>query len=441
MKINKYSIMKNMALVFIMIIVVPTFLACSKDKSIVLNNDVKTNSKSQQDSIKVNQSFININSNKGEMFIPCFWKDNKLLGVLETPKRIDIDMPYSDKFYSININENSLDKTNQESYSCAVDSIKGPALDEKEKLYYYDFTEDKSKRFYIKGYNEGLDENYKATNGNMYNVDGNNRFLTYHTYRINYRTNKQIGTISLFDLKTNKLYKNNNIGDINISIVGYCKFLKKFIVFDNKGEIFKVNFNGQNLEIEKICKIDISDFRSNNMDISDFQLNNMDINAKIQNDNIYIINFDGNKLLKYNIKTKESKVLLDKRKEGIKMLDYFPKQNVLVLEKENEVKDNNIKTKMYSDIYLAEIKNDELNIFYRNSYKNIAEKYKKEMYEKLLNSNKKEDLIKMNHAFITNINDKGDKLSIIVNIEVGNKKNKNILERSQVVDYYNIKRN
>ncbi|GAA0737226.1 hypothetical protein [Clostridium oceanicum] len=458
MKINKYSTIKKIASILTMFIVVTTFFGCSKVKSVVLQSNVKKANKSFEGNIKVNEDFIYIPKNKNEMcFEPSFWQNGKLFGTLtkssirDKELSIIIDKYIPKYFHALDINKKLLNETKKKAFAASHYGLKeiSRLSFEKGNFYYNDFSKEKSQQILLGKVSDLEDlSNDSPKNipfGDEYIVDGNDKFATFYRYTKIIKNNICTGTVGfirLLDLETKKLYKNDNIGDIEIIKVLYVKDLKKFMAIDKKGICYEIKFKGNSLKLEKFSQIDTGDLtlqqpcngvagRCNGSEIYFMSKNDIGKNKLIKN-----------RLIKYNFKTKKTDFILNMdENDKTRVLDYFPKQNILILEKTDIPKEGVLKGP--SEIYLAEIKNGKANIFYKSKYKNEEKKYSKSLFEKLNTSGKEvsKNYIKSNDlCMYATINDKGDKLAIIRNINILKKYVPEEHIKGQVIDYYDIKR-
>ncbi|GAA0737211.1 hypothetical protein [Clostridium oceanicum] len=447
MKTNKCFIVKKIVLIFIIFISITTFFGCSKGKSIVLQDDVKKINKSFEGNIKVNEKFIYTDEiKKGSIFSPSFWKNDKLFGRLsyDSNKKEKLGLEtkkyISKYFHALDVNKKVLKKTQNKTFGAHYDLKEIVPLPLEDgslncNLYYNDFSKEKSQHIFLGKLNDS-DESGNNGGGGICMVDGNDQFATTYTYNCD----KKIGGIKLIDLRSRKSYKNNNIENIEIIKVLYVKDLKKFMAIDRKGTCYEIMFKGNSLELKEFSKIDTGDLTLQ------YPLNGV---LGICDDSaIYYMCSNGigknklikNRLIKYDFKTKKTDFILNTdEKDKTRVLMYFPKQNILILEKPDISKDG-LEKKGPSEIYLAEIKGGKVNIFYKSKYKSEEKKCSHELFEKLGNNIKNKNCRKRNDINIVPfINEKGNKLAITRNIEIIDENIPKIIER-QVIDYYDIKR-
>ncbi|GAA0737216.1 hypothetical protein [Clostridium oceanicum] len=447
MKRNGCFIIKKIVSIFIIFISITTFFGCTKGKSIVLQDDVKKISKFFKTNIKVDEKFIYITkNNKGRWFEPSFWKNDKLFGTLTySPERLkELGMEkYTPKYFHVlDVNKKLLKETRNNAFAFVHDGLKeiSPLPLEKRNLYYNDFSKEKSRHIFLGKMNDFRNPLDKSSFGPITMVDGNYNFGCVYGYG----DSKKMGDIKIIDLKTKKIYKNNNIGNVEIIKVLYVKALKKFMTIDKKGICYEIMFKGNSLELKEYSQIDMGDLS--------FEVPYYSVLGKCNDSEIYFISrnkigknkFIKKRLIKYDFKTKKTDFILNTNKnDNTRVLDYFPKQNILILEKASISKKNGMK-KQCSDIYLAEIKKDKVNIFYKSKYKNQVNKYSESLFKELSNKSKKENFSENHEKNSDNqirayINDKGDKLAIMRDISIIEDSVFRISD-NQVIDYYDIKR-
>lgn len=339
----------------------------------------------------------------------------------------------SDYFHALDVNKEVLEKTTKKAfypYQRLNKIIEIPPSSG--NIYYYDFSKKESKKFFLGKFDDL--NNSGLTQCRI--VEGNEKFGAIYQYK----EDKNIESIKLIDLRSRRVYKNDNISNIEIIKVVYIKDLKKFMAIDKNGVCYEIKFKENNLELKKYSKIETGDLTLEQ------PING--VSAICNDSEIYFISRNEigknklikNRIIKYNFKTKKTDFILNINENyKTRALQYFPKQNILILEKVDRSKEDGTKREC-SDIYLAEIKNNKVNIFYKSKYKNEENKYSKTLIEKLGCKNKDKNYIKDNDDDMRiRINDKGDKLVITRNIDIFHRNiNKNI--KRQVVDYYYIKR-
>ncbi|GAA0737221.1 hypothetical protein [Clostridium oceanicum] len=447
MKRNGYFIIKKIVSVLIIGISITTFFGCSKGKSIVLQDDVKKANKSFEGNIKVDEKFIYMNENEaGRIFWPSFWQNGKLFGTLiysfKKEEELGIENYIPKYFHALDVNKKVLKQTKKKAFASNHFGLKEVSSLPKQNcnVYYNDFSKEKSKNNIIL---RNVNSCYSPLDtwwGLVGMVDGNDNFANIYEYD----SSKNIAGIELIDLQTKKIYTNNNVGDIKIVKILYVRDLKKFMVIDKNGVCYEIKFKKNDLELKKYSKIDTGDLT--------LEQPIFGVSCICDDSVIYFISRNRmgknklikNRLIKYDFKTKKTNFILNTdEKDKTRVLMYFPKQNILILEKSDISKDG-LEKKGPSDIYIAEIKKGKVNIFYKSKYKNEENKYSKTLIEKLGYKNKDGNYIKNNDDDMRiRINDKGDKLAITRNINIFHKNiNKNTYKsiEKQVIDYYQIKR-
>lgn len=414
---------KSLIAIAVIIIFSSTFQGCFKSKTIVLNKDVKKEQIDvDQSKLKVDEKIFKIEGLEGgDFFFPSFWYKDKAIGEIQVIKRPKDKKEYSvdgfakKNFYILDTNNESLKETNKELfYSFYHKNLKEVNFNPSEdKINYFDFEKNKNDLLIMKDdlFHEYKDKYYKLSNREFELVDGNN------DYMVAYTTEKSTGkgTIKLLEIKNKKLHENSDIGKIDIRKVVYIKSLKKFIAIDEKGQCYKLSIKGDKIELKEFSKIDLGDLNKFKKD-----------EIKVLNDSqIVIFNKNGsveNNLIKYDFKNNQVNFLFNIGKDqGIKISEYYPKQNILILQKEKTYKLKRKPVGSYEDIYLAQIVDDRVEIFY-----------------KIKNTNKKHEYYNGTESIIS---EKGDEIIIMRTLH-GIDEDKNAQTNlHQVIGYYKINRN
>lgn len=415
---------KSLMAMAVIIIFSSTFQGCFKSKTIVLNKDVKKEQiELDQSKLKVDEKIFNLKGlEERDGFFPSFWYKDKVIGEIQIlggapkdKKEYPVHGFAKKNFYIFNTNNGSLKETNKELF----DSFFHKNLKEVNfnysvsKINYFDFEKNKNDLLIMKDdlFHEYKDKYYKLSNGEFELVDGNNDYMI--AYTTEELTGK--GTIKLLEIKSKKLHENSDIGKIGIRKVVYMKYLKKFIAIDAKGQCYKLNIKGDKIELKELSKIDLGDLTNFKKD-----------EIKVLNDSqIVIFNKNGsveNNLIKYDFKNNQVNFLFNIGKDqGIKISEYYPKQNILILQKEKTYKLKRKSVGSYEDVYLAQIVDDRVEIFY-----------------KIKNTNK-------NHEYYgsskSSISENGDEIIIMRSLHGVNEEKNELINIHKVIGYYKINRN
>lgn len=399
---------------------------CSNNKIVVLNKDTRVEQLEAKvynitvEEKRVNLNFSDVSSYEGDEFLPSFWYDNRVLGVIYSlgfEYRNFREYPFKsiakENFYSLGEDGifKKTDKTIRDlNHRNIKDIIWINSNEDIGMIYYYDFTKNEDYVPLIKGAElfDGLPikadrskEIVKGKDSYAYSivsnkdcelVSGNEEYLA--AWGIDDTTNKSV--IRLLDIGSNKLYKSNFLDGIDVIKVLYIKELEKFVAIDKSGQCYKLNIKNDRIEVKSFSKIDLGD--SDTIDYK-WQI------TLINDSQIAISNGvkkSKNILIRYDFKNNETNFLFNTSgDEWIRVVRYYPEENIIVLCKEKDIEDMKLKNPnsqfVYKEIkssvesiYLAQIVNNKLEIFYESKL------------------NLKPDEI--SNFILCSINEKGDKI-------------------------------
>lgn len=345
---------------------------CSKDKAIVLNNDVRTDKlEATGSSITVEEKIIdlkldNIGKGTDTYFYPSFWNNNEVIGIVKGQGNL-IDYPldgYAKKhFYSLNEN-GGIRETSKNVYEYNQRSIKEALWRNTRQdlgvVYYYDYTKNNDYEKLILG-KDLFDLSPTQKDIDCELVEGNDNYL------VGWSNDKTV--VNLLDIKNNKLYKSGDLENIEIKKVVYIKALESFMAIGKNGQCYKIKLKDNVTKLEKYSKIDLGD-----LEAIDYKWQ-----ITLMNDSQIVISNGIKKsksiLIRYDFKNNEVSSLFSTTVgEQIFVDKYYPKQNIIILSKREDIKpiklrDDNTENLYYQAIssikaiYLARMVDNKLEIF------------------------------------------------------------------------------
>ncbi|CDM70478.1 putative membrane protein [Clostridium bornimense] len=319
--------------------------------------------------ISVNCENVKIKNLKDEMFMPLFFKNNSVVGKVQSTltdyNTNDFEKSYpcngcKSTLYSLD-NKNTINETTLTT-SNGISSIgsKNKLVRQSEdgKIHYINY--DKSDKEitldnYIEPYNGDLN------NSTIAFLDGNDNYLVTYTYS----TDENLyTTIKIYDINEKKLYTSDNL-EYSIYNIFFIKEINSIMAIDNSGQLYKITLSDNKINIEKNEKLTLDSLENNIGYNSVKVINDSEILILNRNSNININNI----ITKYNFKTKKTTPLLNinEIEESIWVADINADGSLIVLEKGI----NNVeKGLVVNQMYLAKIKNDSLDVFYKNPIDN-----------------------------------------------------------------------
>lgn len=331
---NKYRLKIIMRLLTI-VISVGIFQGCSKDKTIVLNNDVRTDKlEAVGSSIIVEEKIIdlkldNIVKGSNTYFYPSFWNKDEVIGIVKGQGNL-IDYPvdgYAKKhFYSLNEN-GGIRETSKSVYEYNQRSIKEVLWRNTRQdlgiVYYYDYTKNNDYEKLILG-KDLFDLSPAQKDIDCELVEGNDNYL------VGWSNDKTV--VNLLDIKNNKLYKSGNLENLQIKRVVYIKALESFMAISKNGQCYKIKLKDDVIKLEKYSKIDLGDLEAIDykwqitlMDESQIAISNGVKKSK-------------SILIRYDFKNNEASSLFSTTiNEQIFVDKYYPRQDIIILSKREDI--------------------------------------------------------------------------------------------------------
>lgn len=341
---------------------------CAKEKTMIITNDVSKGDPIIMSKLKVEERVINLKIDKESSFFPLYWKEDKMVGMIENDGELNAGTQDKEKsFYELD-SEGSMKETDKKSLLrvCFGDRGVGWKTD-KDSLYYYDFTDGKTFMEKLITPNQLFEEiaigSIRSSSDRMTDlVQGNEKYMLGIIYMPGARPKDRTTSIKLFDIDNKKLYKSENLNNMVICNIVYLKELKEFIAIENTGQTYKVSIFDNKIKLEKFKKIDLGSH--NGFDILNVSLvaddtiaikniGALDFNGILSKPNILMMtyNFKNNKI---------EKIIRAQNDEDIRIEQYYHKQNLAVVSKRSPKDKSQIES-----IYLAKITENEINYIYK----------------------------------------------------------------------------
>lgn len=353
--------MKRNKLVILMSCMLATSIilgGCSKEKTIVIDTEVQYD---KNVGVNVTEETINVKVDDDQMYIPKFFKDDKIYGTFGLSggnflKEGTVEYPvmgvFKENLYMLN-NEGELSPSNIQpaSYIWGADSHgverAWDAYVTYDEVYYYD-NRTGEKRVIGEFSNE-----YKRE-GNRFEctqlIEGNRDYA--YIMKCDESSNG-VGEDKLLELQIINLkddskytYKGDNISLLDEIV--YSKLTEEFYAVDWTGKLYKLELSGD--EVKFVNDGDI-DYRG----IHHIGPSGVSINGEGE---IIILNKWGDfetLAVIYNPKTKACSYIGKDREEEIFVEEIFPETNKVVVRKKNENKQ--------VDLFVGELKGDSLKIY------------------------------------------------------------------------------
>lgn len=319
--------------------------------------------------ISVKCENVNIKNMKDETFVPLFYKDNSIVGKIQsTLTEYDINdfqklypcNGFKSNLYSVD-NKNNIKQTNLDT-SDGVSTIgyanKVVRQSEDGKIHYINY-DNSEKETVIDNYSEPY--NSDINNCTITFLDGNDNYLV--TYSSSTDDNLST-TIKIYDINEKKLYTSDNL-ESPIYNVFFIKEINSIIAIDNLGQLYEITLSDNKINMKKNEKLSLDSLENNIGYNSVKVINDSEILILNRNSNIHINNI----ITKYNFKTKKTTSLLkiNKINESIWVTDINADGSLIVLEKGINNIDEGI---VINQMYFAKIGTDSLDVFYKSPIEN-----------------------------------------------------------------------
>lgn len=354
--------MKSIKRIFLMAI--PTMLlitGCGINKEMTYKENV---SSEEILNPTITQSDLDINVAAEEFFVPLYYKENDILGILGKKEGAMILSGFPDSaeirkyMYKFN-NDNSISETNNNliansKYSTSEKSQRGIYTNNEDgKIYYYDR---------IKGTETEIEVNYKINHDEEITevisfgdgISGNEDYCLIYQGISKKQSVEYLGVSDITNpvliLKNIKTTEEFVLKDeeaiVDRAGIVYDKVTESFYFISYGGEIKKIDLIKGNIKLK--------DYDRFQVDVGK-RIGRVDINDKGE---LIIDAFEGSeKIRKYNLKTKEQKVIENPFKKSGYIEEYLPKYNIVIIAKIIP------EASFQKEYYIGRINGDEIQIY------------------------------------------------------------------------------
>ena len=365
--------MKHKKIVFIIssIMVLSLVLSgCSKEKSIVIDTAVQNN---ENKSIEFKEETIYPELGENEQFIPKYFNGDKVYGVVgrkgAKPEEDLIFGLYKENFYTLE-KDGILKETDSKPvvYNWGIAENEGISYgdtnmdqyNENSDLYYFNYKNYEKKNLGISYPNINLNLDFDSIQPQI--IEGQSEYGYTIVSKKESENADSTKKLLIFGVNNGEKYTSIGVDESSIADIVYSEIDGKFYAINSVGKVYSVELKNSearfveenNIDIEWLDELNKKDVIVNqNGDIlCSGELHQWDITVN-ENGEILILNRrDYGKVLTtiYNPKTKKTTIINKEESEEIRVLEYFPKSNKVILGKRDE------------EVYLGEIKEDYIKI-------------------------------------------------------------------------------
>lgn len=401
--------MKKRKIVFLMSCVMGVsiiFSGCSKEKTIVLDQNVQENKES---GVNINENIINLSVGNNKLFIPMYFEGDKIYGTLgrgqgefgaEGTKEYPVYDIFKKNLYTLD-SKGNIEESNRVPLNYTWDiNVKNEGVasymfkENPNDIYYYnDKTKEKKKLGeYTEDWNDKIDENGVPEYEGKGNYDAKCQIIegnSDYAYIVeNEEKGDEVGENKLLKLEIinindskKYIYKGKDISKIEEII--YSNITDEFYGLDCNGILYRIELNGDEAILKKKSEIDLKGLdrlRKEGISVTN-------------NGEIVVLDTEGNGeifAIIYNPKTKESKYINKSSDENLKINKFFNENNKVILSKQKENKT--------ADIYVGEIENDSVKILKKLDIK--LEKDEKSLLSSAIMSEDGKKILVGTHLYI-----------------------------------------
>lgn len=373
--------MKKRKLVFLMSCVMGVsiiFSGCSKEKTIVLDQNVQ---ESKESGVNINENIINLSVGNNKLFMPMYFEGDKIYGTLgrdqgefrvEGTKEYPVYDIFKKNLYSLD-SKGSFEESNRTSirYSWEINNnAEGVSAyifnKNPNEVYYYnnktnverhigEFTEGEryeiSEDIIVEHEKKGsYDEKSQIIEGNTdyaYIIENEEKSDEVEADKILKVGEDKLLKLEIIDMNNNKkyIYKGKDVPKVEEIV--YSNITDEFCVIDYTGKLYSLVLEKDEIILKNKDEINIKGIE---------RLRREGISITNEGE-IIILNTDGDGetfSIIYNPKTKEVKYINKSNNEKLRIAKFFNENNKIILSKQKEDKT--------ADIYVGEIDNDSLKI-------------------------------------------------------------------------------
>lgn len=401
--------MKKRKLVFLVSCVMGVsiiFSGCSKEKTIVLDQNVQENKES---GVNINENIINLSVGNNKLFMPMYFEGDKIYGTLgrdqgefgaEGTKEYPVYDIFKKNLYTLD-SKGNIEESNRVPLNYTWDiNVKNEGVasymfkENPNDIYYYnDKTKEKKKLGeYTEDWNDKIDENGVPEYEGKGNYDAKCQIIegnSDYAYIVeNEEKGDEVGENKLLKLEIinindskKYIYKGKDISKIEEII--YSNITDELYGLDCNGILYSIGLNGDEAILKKKSEIDLKGLdrlRKEGISVTN-------------NGEIVVLDTEGNGeifAIIYNPKTKESKYINKSSDENLKINKFFNENNKVILSKQKENKT--------ADIYVGEIENDSVKILKKLDIK--LEKDEKSLLSSAIMSEDGKKILVGTHLYI-----------------------------------------